>query len=80
MYLRLVTSAQIRSHEIDFMPFLADPELQELIPASKFCENYVESTGKEAGMSERLHSDRKGMTQISLVSRSRSNNGLVSSP
>jgi len=48
VFFRLVTSAQIRSHEDEFMPFLTDPELQELLPADKFCERFVETVGKDA--------------------------------
>lgn len=50
MYLRLLTSAQMRLAPEDFAPFLFHPEIGEPMEIVPFCENFVESVGKEAGM------------------------------
>ncbi|KAK2465547.1 hypothetical protein APHAL10511_002439 [Amanita phalloides] len=48
-YLRLLTSAQLRLNEDEYLPFLFHPELGELMPDVRaFCENFVEGSGKEA--------------------------------
>jgi ubiquitin thioesterase protein OTUB1 len=49
VYLRLLTSAQIRADPDDFAPFLFHPELGVQMEPQEFCENFVESVGKEAG-------------------------------
>lgn len=49
MYLRLLTSAQIRLAPEDFAPFLFHPEIGEPMETAPFCENFVESVGREAG-------------------------------
>jgi len=48
VYLRLLTSAQIRSDPDNFTPFLFHPDLGELMTTRDFCENFVEAVGKEA--------------------------------
>lgn len=50
VYLRLLTSAQIRSDPENFAPFLFHPELGEPMDTREFCENFVEAVGKEAGV------------------------------
>jgi ubiquitin thioesterase protein OTUB1 len=49
VYLRLLTSAQIRSDPGYFAPFLFHPDLGEPMGTREFCENFVEAVGKEAG-------------------------------
>lgn len=52
VYLRLVTSAQIRTNPDDYIPYLANPDMPGadiLMEPSAFCERYVEATGVEAG-------------------------------
>jgi ubiquitin thioesterase protein OTUB1 len=49
VYLRLLTSAEIRSDPDEFSPFLFHPELAEPMETREFCENFVEAVGKEAG-------------------------------
>ena len=49
VYLRLLTSAQIRADPEAFAPFLFHPELGNQMEPREFCENFVESVGKEAG-------------------------------
>src|ERR1700722_15199940 len=73
VYLRFVTSAHIRNHEEEFAPFLMNPELQILLPASTFCESFVEATGKEAG--QLLHRSRCPYLMNHLACRSCSNHG-----
>ncbi|KAI0077636.1 cysteine proteinase [Panus rudis PR-1116 ss-1] len=48
MYLRLLTSAQIRLDPENYAPFLFHPELGEPMETVAFCENFVEAVGKEA--------------------------------
>ncbi|GLB44629.1 putative cysteine proteinase [Lyophyllum shimeji] len=48
VYLRLVTSAQIRLSPFDFRDFLFHPETAEQMDPTLFCEHFVEATGKEA--------------------------------
>jgi len=48
VYLRLLTSAQIRADPDDFAPFIFHPELGIPMEPREFCENFVESVGKEA--------------------------------
>jgi len=48
VYLRLLTSAQIRADPDAFAPFLFHPELGIQMEPREFCENFVESVGKEA--------------------------------
>jgi len=48
VYLRLLTSAQIRSDPESYEPFLFHPELGEPMDIRTFCENFVEAVGKEA--------------------------------
>ena len=49
VYLRLLTSAQIRTDPESYDAFLFDPELGEQMGPREFCENFVEAMGKEAG-------------------------------
>lgn len=49
VYLRLLTSAQIRADPDSYSSFLVHPELGEPMEIRDFCENFVESVGKEAG-------------------------------
>ncbi|PSS30859.1 hypothetical protein PHLCEN_2v2586 [Hermanssonia centrifuga] len=48
VYLRLLTSAQIRIDPDAYAPFLFHPELAIPMEPREFCENFVESVGKEA--------------------------------
>ncbi|KAJ3557485.1 hypothetical protein NM688_g1448 [Phlebia brevispora] len=48
VYLRLLTSAQIRLDPDAYAPFLFHPELGEPMDTRDFCENFVEAVGKEA--------------------------------
>ncbi|KIM81941.1 hypothetical protein PILCRDRAFT_71406, partial [Piloderma croceum F 1598] len=48
VYLRLLTSAQIRADPDEYAPFLFHPELGIQMEPQEFCENFVESVGKEA--------------------------------
>jgi len=54
MYLRLLTSAQIRTDEDNYSAFLFHPETAEPIGVREFCEAFVEPTGKEAGAKSQL--------------------------
>ncbi|KZO92500.1 cysteine proteinase, partial [Calocera viscosa TUFC12733] len=48
VYLRLLTSAYIRAHEEDFLPYLFSPDTGDLLDVREFCEREVEASGKEA--------------------------------
>ncbi|EPQ55743.1 cysteine proteinase [Gloeophyllum trabeum ATCC 11539] len=48
VYLRLLTSAQIRTDPDSYQDFLFHPELGELMTPREFCETFVEAVGKEA--------------------------------
>ncbi|KAG8997515.1 hypothetical protein FRB94_007640 [Tulasnella sp. JGI-2019a] len=48
VFLRLVTSAQIRADPESFEPFLFNPDTFEPVSVRTFCETQVEATGKEA--------------------------------
>ncbi|KAL4247706.1 Papain-like cysteine peptidase superfamily protein [Abortiporus biennis] len=48
MYLRLLTSAEIRSNPDNYEPFLFHPETGEQMNTRDFCEGFVEACGKEA--------------------------------
>jgi hypothetical protein len=50
VYLRLLTSAQIRADVETYAPFLFHPELGEPLEPREFCENFVEAVDKEAGV------------------------------
>lgn len=50
VYLRMLTSAQIRLDPENFAPFLFHPELGEPMEIRDFCEHFVDATGKEAGI------------------------------
>ncbi|KAL1740933.1 peptidase C65 Otubain-domain-containing protein [Schizophyllum fasciatum] len=47
-YLRMLTSAKIRTEPDEFAPFLIHPELGEMMDPKEFCEVNVDPTGKEA--------------------------------
>ena len=49
VYLRLLTSAQMRSEPEKYADVLFHPELDEPMELREFCENFVEAVGKEAG-------------------------------
>ncbi|KAI0668900.1 peptidase C65 Otubain-domain-containing protein [Trametes maxima] len=48
MYLRMLTSAQIKGEADEFAPFLFNPETTEPMDPESFCNNFVEAFGKEA--------------------------------
>ncbi|KZT05245.1 cysteine proteinase [Laetiporus sulphureus 93-53] len=48
VYLRLLTSAQMRSEPEKYADVLFHPELDEPMELREFCENFVEAVGKEA--------------------------------
>lgn len=50
VYLRLLTSAQIRADSDSYAAFLFHPEIGEQMEVRDFCESFVEAVGKEAGM------------------------------
>jgi len=47
-FVRMVTSAQIRSKPEEYEPFLTHPDTGEQMGAKEFCETFVEVLGKEA--------------------------------
>lgn len=49
MYLRMLTSAEIKSEASQYSPFLFNPETTEPMEPENFCNNFVEAIGKEAG-------------------------------
>lgn len=49
VFLRLLTSATIRTDEDNYAPFLFHPEIGDQLAPREFCENFVEACGKEAG-------------------------------
>ncbi|KAJ3937698.1 MAG: peptidase C65 Otubain-domain-containing protein [Lentinula lateritia] len=61
VYLRMLTSAQIRLDPENFAPFLFHPELGEPMEIRDFCEHFVDATGKEA--------DHVQMTALSRMIR-----------
>ncbi|OJT14251.1 Ubiquitin thioesterase otubain-like [Trametes pubescens] len=48
MYLRMLTSAEIKSEAMEYSPFLFNPETTEPMDPESFCNNFVEAIGKEA--------------------------------
>ncbi|THH30504.1 hypothetical protein EUX98_g3677 [Antrodiella citrinella] len=48
VYLRLLTSATIRTDEDNYAPFLFHPEIGDQLEPREFCENFVEACGREA--------------------------------
>ncbi|EJD43683.1 cysteine proteinase [Auricularia subglabra TFB-10046 SS5] len=48
MYLRLLTSAQIRADADNYAAFLFHPETGEPMAVREFCESFVEAIGREA--------------------------------
>jgi len=48
VFLRLVTSAQMRADPSAFEGFLMHPDTYEPLSVKEFCERFVEATGKEA--------------------------------
>ena len=65
VYLRLLTSAQIRADPDDFAPFIFHPELGIPMEPREFCENFVESVGKEAG--QRYHCELAAILLLRLI-------------
>ncbi|KAJ3986939.1 peptidase C65 Otubain-domain-containing protein [Lentinula detonsa] len=61
VYLRMLTSAQIRLDPDNFAPFLFHPELGEPMEVREFCEHFVDAAGKEA--------DHVQMTALSRILR-----------
>lgn len=51
VYLRLLTSAQVRADPDTYSAFLFHPEIGEPMEVRDFCETFVEAVGKEAGAS-----------------------------
>lgn len=49
MFMRMLTSAEIRGNPDEYEPFVIHPDLGEKIGVKKFCETVVEVLGKEAG-------------------------------
>jgi Peptidase C65 Otubain len=49
MFMRMLTSAEIRSDPEEYDPFLSHPDTGEKMPVREFCETFVEVLGKEAG-------------------------------
>lgn len=49
MYLRLLTSAQIRIAPDDFYGFIMNPDTGMQMDVKEFCELFVDPMGKEAG-------------------------------
>ena len=49
VFLRLLTSAEIRVNPDSYTGFLFHPETMEPMDAAAFCSAFVESMGKEAG-------------------------------
>jgi ubiquitin thioesterase protein OTUB1 len=48
-FMRMITSAQIRSNAGEYEGFLTHPDTGETIGVKEFCETVVEVLGKEAG-------------------------------
>jgi hypothetical protein len=55
-FMRMITSAQIRSKPEEYEPFLTHPDTGEQMGAKEFCETFVEVLGKEAGEQNPHHS------------------------
>jgi ubiquitin thioesterase protein OTUB1 len=51
VYLRLLTSAQIRTDPQAYADFLFHPETGLPLDPREFCERFVDAPGKEAGPS-----------------------------
>lgn len=51
VFLRLLTSAKIRTEPEDYQYFITHPELGYEMELRDFCEGFVEAVGKEAGKS-----------------------------
>jgi len=67
MFLRLITSAYIRLHPEDFVPFLFDPINGEALDLHTFCEREVEPTGKEADHPQILALSRSLQASIDVA-------------
>lgn len=48
MFMRMVTSAQIQTHSVEYEPFVIHPDLGEKMGVKEFCQNVVEILGREA--------------------------------
>jgi hypothetical protein len=73
MFMRMVTSAQIQTHSVEYEPFVIHPDLGEKMGVKEFCQNVVEILGREAGewrgplsslVCTRRPKDEAGVTQI----------------
>ena len=53
MYLRLLTSAQIRIEPDNFHGFIMNPDTGVEMDVKEFCELFVDPMGKEAGTTQR---------------------------
>lgn len=51
VFLRLLTSAQLRAEAETYAPFLFHPETGDPLDMRAFCENFVEAVDREAGKS-----------------------------
>lgn len=52
MYMRYVTSAQIKAEPMNYMPYLFNPDqpwLEDPMDPGDFCNLFVDPMGKEAG-------------------------------
>ena len=49
MFMRMLTSAQIRGNPEEYEPFVIHPDLGEKMGVKEFCEAVVEVLGREAG-------------------------------
>jgi hypothetical protein len=47
-YVRLLASAELRSHEEEYAAFVMHPETQNSMPIKEFCEHFVDGLGREA--------------------------------
>ncbi|TDL26983.1 cysteine proteinase [Rickenella mellea] len=67
VFMRLLTSAQIRTDPETYAPFLFNPETGEDIPPREFCERYVEAVGKEADHVQMTALTRALQTNINVA-------------
>ncbi|KAK0236806.1 cysteine proteinase [Armillaria nabsnona] len=78
VYLRLLTSAQIRIDPDAFAPFLFHPELGEPMEVREFCEHFVEAVNKEADHVQMTALSRALQLNVNVAYLDgRNSNGLV---
>ncbi|PBK92611.1 cysteine proteinase [Armillaria gallica] len=78
VYLRLLTSAQIRIDPDAFSPFLFHPELGEPMEVREFCEHFVEAVNKEADHVQMTALSRALQLNVNVAYLDgRNSNGLV---